>query len=61
MCHTPELQYYTAQRLYAALANDLSQESLTLAAVWVIGEFADVLLQGGTIDDGDEVKQVSTS
>ncbi|WVW83795.1 hypothetical protein I302_105816 [Kwoniella bestiolae CBS 10118] len=58
-CHTPELQFYTAQRLYAALSNDLSQESLTLAAVWIIGEFGDVLLQGGTIDDGEEVKQVT--
>ncbi|WVQ80505.1 hypothetical protein IAT38_002610 [Cryptococcus sp. DSM 104549] len=58
-CHTPELQFYTAQRLYAALSTDLSQESLTLASVWIIGEFADVLLQGGTIDDGEEVKQVS--
>ncbi|KAK8864299.1 hypothetical protein IAR55_001545 [Kwoniella newhampshirensis] len=60
-CHTPELQFYTAQRLYAALSSDLSQESLTLAAVWIIGEFGDVLLQGGTIDDGEEVKQVSDS
>ncbi|WWC89432.1 uncharacterized protein L201_004356 [Kwoniella dendrophila CBS 6074] len=58
-CHTPELQFYTAQRLYSALSNDLSQESLTLAAVWIIGEFGDVLLQGGTIDDGEEVKQVT--
>lgn len=59
VCHTPELQFYTAQRLYLALSSDLSQESLTLASVWIIGEFADVLLQGGTIDDGEEVKQVS--
>lgn len=59
--HTPELQFYTAQRLYAALSSDLSQESLTLATVWVIGEFGDILLQGGTIDDGDKVKQVSHS
>ncbi|OCF36754.1 AP-1 complex subunit gamma-1 [Kwoniella heveanensis CBS 569] len=58
-CHTPELQFYTAQRLYAALSSDLSQESLTLAAIWIIGEFGDVLLQGGTIDDGEEVKQVT--
>ncbi|WRT66260.1 uncharacterized protein IL334_003213 [Kwoniella shivajii] len=58
-CHTPELQFYTAQRLYAALSSDLSQESLTLAAVWIIGEFGDVLLQGGSIDDGEEVKQVN--
>ena len=59
VCHTPELQFYTVQRLFSALSNDLSQESLTLAAVWVIGEFADILLQGGTIDDGEEVKQVA--
>jgi len=58
ICHTPELQYYTAQRLHSALSSDLSQDSLTLAAVWVIGEFGDVLLQGGSLDDGEEVKQV---
>ena len=58
VCHTSELQYYTAQRLFVALSSDLSQDSLTLAAVWVIGEFGDVLLQGGTIDDAEEVKQV---
>lgn len=61
VCHTPELQFYTAQRLYSALSADLSQDSLTLAAIWVIGEYADVLLQGGTIDDGEEVKQVTES
>lgn len=61
VCHTPELQFYTVQRLYQALSSDLSQESLTLAAVWNIGEFADVLLQGGTFDDGEEVKQVNQS
>jgi len=27
--------------------------------VWVIGEFGDVVLMGGTIDDGEEAKQVS--
>ena len=61
VCHTPELQFYTARRLFAALSSDLSQESLTLAAIWVIGEFGDVLLQGGTIDDGEEMKQVRFS
>ena len=58
VCHTPELQFYTAQRLYSALSSDLSQESLTLGAIWVIGEFADVLLQGGTMEEGEEAKQV---
>ncbi|GMK56702.1 hypothetical protein CspeluHIS016_0305420 [Cutaneotrichosporon spelunceum] len=59
VAHTPELQFYTAQRLFSALSSDLSQESLTMAAIWIIGEFGDVLLQGGTIDDGEEVKQVT--
>lgn len=59
ICHTPELQFYTAHRLYTALSADLSQETLTLAAVWIIGEFADVLLQGGSMEDGEEVKQVN--
>lgn len=59
VAHTPELQFYTAQRLFSALSSDLSQESLTLAAVWIIGEFGDVLLQGGTIDDNEEVKPVT--
>ncbi|CAK9779672.1 Adaptor protein complex AP-1 gamma subunit [Cutaneotrichosporon oleaginosum] len=59
VAHTPELQFYTAQRLFSALSSDLSQESLTMAAIWIIGEFGDVLLQGGTVDDGEEVKQVT--
>ncbi|WOO77074.1 AP-1 complex subunit gamma-1 [Vanrija pseudolonga] len=59
VAHTPELQFYTTQRLFQALSSDLSQESLTLGSVWIIGEFGDVLLQGGTIDDGEEVKPVT--
>ncbi|UZJ54989.1 hypothetical protein CBS101457_004309 [Exobasidium rhododendri] len=58
VCHTPELQLYTTQRLYAALHRDFSQESLTLAAVWVIGEFGEILLQGGSFEDEDLVREV---
>lgn len=57
-CHTPELQLYTAQRLYAALHRDFSQESLTLASVWVIGEFGEILLQGGSFEDEEVMRQV---
>jgi len=32
---------------------------LTLGSVWVIGEYADVLLHGETVDDGEETKQVT--
>lgn len=57
MAHTPELQAYTASKLYVALTSDISQESLTLAATWVIGEYSDVLLEGGIVDE-DSQKQV---
>ncbi|GAA5942089.1 AP-1 complex subunit gamma [Sporobolomyces koalae] len=46
--HTPDLQSYTVYKLYTALKADVSQESLTLAGVWTIGEYGDVLLQGGS-------------
>lgn len=58
-CHTPELQTYTVQRLYSALHDDFSQESLTLAAVWMIGEFGELLLQGGSMEDEELVRNLS--
>ncbi|GAA5913666.1 hypothetical protein JCM8208_005896 [Rhodotorula glutinis] len=62
--HTPDLQSYTVFKLYTALRADVSQEALTLAGVWTIGEYGDVLLQGGTTaattDEGDE-GQATTS
>ncbi|KAJ9121463.1 hypothetical protein QFC22_002079 [Naganishia vaughanmartiniae] len=62
VCHTAELQAYTAQRLYQALREDISQESLTLATVWIVGEFGDAMLQSGaSIDDGDQVKEINPS
>ncbi|EIW79282.1 gamma-adaptin [Coniophora puteana RWD-64-598 SS2] len=51
VAHTPELQAYTASKLYTALQQDISQESLTLAAVWVIGEYSEILLEGGIVDE----------
>ena len=51
VAHTPELQAYTASKLFTALQADISQESLTLASVWVIGEFSEVLLEGGIVDE----------
>ncbi|THH32493.1 hypothetical protein EUX98_g1677 [Antrodiella citrinella] len=51
VAHTPELQAYTASKLYNALRADISQESLTLAATWIIGEYNDVLLEGGLVDE----------
>jgi hypothetical protein len=59
VCHTPELQAYTVQKLYVALLADVSQDSLTLSGVWLIGEFGDVLLQGWVAEEGEESRQVS--
>lgn len=58
ICHTPELQTYTVQRLYSALHADFSQESLTLASVWMIGEFGELLLQGGSMEDEELVRDL---
>ena len=60
VAHTPELQGYTASKLYASLKSDISQESLTLAATWVIGEYSEVLLQDGLVDE-DTPKPVCAS
>lgn len=51
VAHTPELQAYTASKLYIMLQSDISQESLTLAAAWVLGEYGDILAEGGIVDD----------
>lgn len=59
--HTTELQSYTVFKLYTALKADVSQESLTLAGVWVIGEFGDILLQGGTVTGSAEDEESGTT
>ncbi|KAK1221092.1 clathrin associated protein complex large subunit [Marasmius sp. AFHP31] len=51
VAHTPELQAYTTSKLYTALKSDISQESLTLAATWLIGEYSDIVLEGGLVDE----------
>ncbi|PLN80785.1 adaptin N terminal region-domain-containing protein [Aspergillus taichungensis] len=58
---TPELQTYSAQKLYMSLKEDISQEGLTLAGTWVIGEFGDNLLQGGQYEEEELVKDVRES
>lgn len=47
------------QKLYAALKVDISQESLVLAGVWVIGEYGDVLILGGAFEEEELVKEVT--
>ena len=58
---TPELQQYAVQKLYAALNADITQEALTLAATWTIGEYGDALLKGGSSEEEDLVKEVKES
>ncbi|KAL0953617.1 hypothetical protein HGRIS_004824 [Hohenbuehelia grisea] len=58
VAHTPELQAYTASKLYSALKEDISQESLTLAATWIVGEYSDILVEGGLVDD-DQPKSIT--
>ncbi|KAL1941179.1 hypothetical protein VTO73DRAFT_7391 [Trametes versicolor] len=58
VAHTPELQAYTASKLYASLRSDISQESLTLASTWVIGEYSEILLEGGLVDE-EQPKPIS--
>ena len=48
--HTPELQHYTVSKLFLALKQDVTQESLTLAAVWLIGELSSILMEQGVHD-----------
>ncbi|RPA88118.1 Adaptor protein complex AP-1 gamma subunit [Ascobolus immersus RN42] len=56
---TSDLQTYSVQKLYAALKSDITQEGLTLAAAWVIGEYGDLLLRGGNaVEDEEVVKNV---
>ncbi|KAI9440724.1 Adaptor protein complex AP-1 gamma subunit [Lactarius indigo] len=49
--HTPELQAYIASKLYAALRADISQEALTLSATWILGEYSEILIEGGLVDE----------
>ena len=48
---SPDLQSYCARRLYEALREDISQEGLTLAGSWVIGEYGDALLRSSSSED----------
>ncbi|CAG8554471.1 10937_t:CDS:10, partial [Paraglomus brasilianum] len=54
-----ELNAYTVQKLYAALREDISQESLTLAGLWAIGEYGDILISGGSFEEEELVKEVT--
>ncbi|KAI0999912.1 AP-1 complex subunit gamma-1 [Podosphaera aphanis] len=56
---TPELQTYAVRKLYISLNKDITQESLTLAGAWCIGEYGDALLRGGQLDEQEEAQEIS--
>ena len=58
---TPDLQTYSVQKLYAGLKDDITQEGLTLAGTWVIGEYGDALLRGGQYEEEELVQEVKES
>ncbi|KAG2197741.1 hypothetical protein INT47_010677 [Mucor saturninus] len=55
VAQTSDLHQYTVQKLYAALKQDISQEGLVLASVWVIGEYGDVLVSSGNFEEEEGV------
>ncbi|KAI8285964.1 AP-1 complex subunit gamma-1 [Colletotrichum sp. SAR11_240] len=54
----PELQTYAVQKLYTNLKKDITQESLTQAGAWCIGEYGDALLRGGQYEEEELVQEV---
>lgn len=54
-----DLQTYTVQKLYSNLTKDITQESLTLAGAWCIGEYGDALLKGGQYEEEELVQAVT--
>ncbi|XXH00396.1 Putative metallocarboxypeptidase ecm14 [Hypoxylon texense] len=55
---TSELQTYAVQKLYANLKKDITQESLTQAGAWCIGEYGDSLLRRGQYEEEELVQEV---
>ncbi len=55
---TPELQTYAVQKLYTNLKKDITQESLTQAGAWCIGEYGEALLKGGQYEEEELVTEV---
>lgn len=54
---TPELQTYAVRKLYTNLKRDITQESLTQAGAWCVGEHADALFSGGQPEEEEQLVQ----
>ncbi|ORY82156.1 AP-1 complex subunit gamma-1 [Protomyces lactucae-debilis] len=53
-----ELHAYVSRKLYIALRQDITQEALTLAGAWTIGEFGDLLMNGGQLEEDEDKPSV---
>ncbi|KJZ75671.1 hypothetical protein HIM_04828 [Hirsutella minnesotensis 3608] len=58
---TPELQSYAVRKLYTNLKKDITQESLTQAGAWCVGEHADALFGGGQPGEEELVQNIKES
>jgi AP-1 complex subunit gamma-1 len=58
---SPDLQTYAVQKLYVSLKKDITQEGLTLAGAWCIGEYGDSLLRGGQYEEEELVQEIKES
>ncbi|KAK9243248.1 adaptin N terminal region-domain-containing protein [Lipomyces tetrasporus] len=56
--NTASMHLYTVQKLYSLLRSDITQEGLTLAGTWVIGEYGDELLKAGAFEDEETMLDV---
>lgn len=61
IANSAELQTYCVQKLFSALKADITQEALTLAGAWTIGEYGDLLLKGGNYEEEELVVKVQES
>jgi AP-1 complex subunit gamma-1 len=51
---SPELHSYAGHKLYKAVKDDMSQEYLVYAAVWVIGEYGDAIVREVPVNEEED-------
>ncbi|KAJ6834095.1 AP-1 complex subunit gamma-2-like [Iris pallida] len=59
--NSPDLQGYTVRSLYKAFQTSSEQESLVRVAIWCIGEYGDMLVNGSGLLEGEEPVTVTES
>ncbi|KAK3281025.1 hypothetical protein CYMTET_11164 [Cymbomonas tetramitiformis] len=59
--NAPELQPYTVRRLYSVLTQSHPQRALLIVGVWCLGEYGDMLLLDGLLEDEEPVAATEAS